>query len=171
MIYICSDAQSCQTLCNLLDGSQPGLSVHGILQARILEGVATLSSRSSQCRDQYCITCIPCFGRWSLYHQCHLKVKVIQSCPTFCDPMFNSPCNSPGQNTGMGSCSVLQEIFATQGSNAGLLHCGQILHHLSYQGLPVPPGKPEIHLQSSSLFASTEAYLRAIQKRPQDSKL
>ena len=31
--------------------------------------------------------------------------------------------NSPGQNTGVGSCSLLQWIFPTQGSNPGLLHC------------------------------------------------
>ena len=46
-------AQSCPTLCNLMDCSPPGSSVHGILQARILEWVAIPSSRgSSQFRDQ-----------------------------------------------------------------------------------------------------------------------
>ena len=35
--------------------------------------------------------------------------------------------NSPGQNTGVGSCSLLQGIFQTQGSNPGLLHCGWII--------------------------------------------
>ena len=39
-----------------------------------------------------------------------------------------------GQNTGVGSLSLLQGIFPTQGSNPGLLHCRQILHHLSHQG-------------------------------------
>ena len=34
----------------------------------------------------------------------------------------------PGQNTGVVSCSLLQEIFPTQGSNPGLLHCRQILY-------------------------------------------
>ena len=34
----------------------------------------------------------------------------------------------------MGSHSLLQGIFLTQGSNPGLLHCRQILYHLSYQG-------------------------------------
>ena len=37
------------------------------------------------------------------------------------------PWNSPGKNTGMGSHSLLQGIFLTQGSNLGLLHCRQIL--------------------------------------------
>ena len=34
------------------------------------------------------------------------------------------PRNSPGQNTGVGSLSLLQGILPTQGSNPGLLHCG-----------------------------------------------
>ena len=46
------------------------------------------------------------------------------------------PGNSLGNNTGVGSHSVLQGIFPTQGSNLGLLHCGQILYCLSHQGSP-----------------------------------
>ena len=38
-----------------------------------------------------------------------------------------SPWNSPGQNTGVGSLSLLQGIFPTQGSNPGLQHCRRIL--------------------------------------------
>ena len=45
-----------------------------------------------------------------------------------------SPWNSPGQNTGVGRCSLLQGIFPTQGSNPGLLHCRRILYQLSHQG-------------------------------------
>ena len=47
-----------------------------------------------------------------------------------------SPWNSPGQNTGVGSLSLLQWIFLTQGSNRGLLHCGRILYQPSHQGSP-----------------------------------
>ena len=47
-----------------------------------------------------------------------------------------SPWNSPGQNTGVSSHSLLQGIFPTQESNPGLLHCRQILDHLSHQGSP-----------------------------------
>ena len=47
-----------------------------------------------------------------------------------------SPWNSPGQNTGMGSLSLLQRIFSTQGSNPGLPHCRQILYQLSHQRSP-----------------------------------
>ena len=45
-----------------------------------------------------------------------------------------SPWNSPGQNTGVGSLSLLQEIFPAQGSNPGLLHCRWILYQLSHKG-------------------------------------
>ena len=48
-----------------------------------------------------------------------------------------SPWNSPGQNTRVGSLSLLQGIFPTQGSNLGLLHCRQILYQLSYEGSPI----------------------------------
>ena len=62
-------AQLCLTLCDPLDCSPPGSSVHGILQARILEWVATSSSRgSSQPRDQTHVSCVACIGRWILYH-------------------------------------------------------------------------------------------------------
>ena len=50
------------------------------------------------------------------------------TCWLFC------PWDSPGQNTGVGSLSLLQGIFPTQGSNPGLLHCRQILYRLSHQG-------------------------------------
>ena len=56
--------QSCLTLCNAMDGSPPGSSVHGILQARMLKWVAMPSSRgSSQPRDQTRVSYISCIGR------------------------------------------------------------------------------------------------------------
>ena len=52
-------AQSCPTLCDPMDCSPPGSSVHGILQARILEWVAMPSSRgSSQARDRTRVSCL-----------------------------------------------------------------------------------------------------------------
>ena len=58
-------AQSCLTLCNPVDCSPPGSSVHGIPQARILEWVAIPFSRgSSQPRDG---THISCLLRWHVY--------------------------------------------------------------------------------------------------------
>ena len=65
-----------------------------------------------------------------------MKVKVVQSCLTLCDPMDCSPWDSPGQNTGVGSLSLLQGIFPTQGLTPGLPHCRRILYQLSHKGSP-----------------------------------
>ena len=50
-------------------------------------------------------------------------------------PLY-SPWNSPGQNTGVGSISLLQGIFPIQGQNPDLPHCRQILYQLSHQRSP-----------------------------------
>ena len=69
----CVSAQSCLTLCNPMDCSLPGFSVHRILQARILEWVAMPSSRgSSRPRDWIYFSYIACIGRRVLYHKAHL---------------------------------------------------------------------------------------------------
>ena len=47
-----------------------------------------------------------------------------------------NPWNSPGQNTGMGSLSLLQQIIPPQGLNTGVLHCRWILCQLSHKGSP-----------------------------------
>ena len=47
-----------------------------------------------------------------------------------------SPWNSQGQDTGVGSLSLLQGIFPTQGSNPGLPHCRLIFYQLSHKGSP-----------------------------------
>jgi len=44
--------------------------------------------------------------------------------------------NSPGQNTGIGNCSLLQGIFATKELSPDLLHWGQMLYYLSHKGSP-----------------------------------
>ena len=49
--------------------------------------------------------------------------------------MLLCPWDSPGKNTGVRCHLLLQGIFPTQGSTMGLLHCRQILHCLSHQGL------------------------------------
>ena len=72
-------------------------------------------------------------------------VLVAQSCLTVCDPMI-CPWDSPGKNTGVDSHSLLQGIFSTQGWNQGLLHCRQILYHLSYQGSRVPINTENVSL-------------------------
>ena len=45
-------------------------------------------------------------------------------------------CSSPGQNTGVGSLSLLRGIFATQGLNRGLPNCRQFLYQLRHKGSP-----------------------------------
>ena len=47
-----------------------------------------------------------------------------------------NPWNYPGQNTGVGSLSLLQGIFPTQGSNLGLPHCRWILYQLNHKRNP-----------------------------------
>ena len=99
--------QSCPTLCDPMD-----YTVHGILQARIMEWVAFPFSRgSSQPRDQT-----------------RSPAMQVDSLPA--EPQGKS------KNTEVGSLSLLQRIFLTQEWNRGLLHCRQILYQLSYQGSP-----------------------------------
>ena len=98
-------AQSCLTLCDPMDDT-----VHGILQARILEWVAVSFSRGSS------------------------QPGIEPRSPSL--PVDSLPAEPQGKptNTGVGSPSLLQWIFPTQKSNQGLLHCGRILHQLTYEG-------------------------------------
>ena len=66
--------QSCPILCNLMACGPPDSFVHGILQARILEWVATPSFwGSSQPRNQTHVSYVSCVGRWVLYQERHLE--------------------------------------------------------------------------------------------------
>ena len=69
-------AQQCPTLCDPIDCTLPGSSVHGIFQARVLEWVAIA---------------------FSINHPDSLAgaAKSLQSCPTLCDPIDGSPPGSP----------------------------------------------------------------------------
>ena len=101
-------AQFCTTLCDPMD-----YSVHGILQARILESVAVPFCRgSSQPRPPA------------------LQTDALQAEP-------------PGKpkNTGVGNLSLLQGIFPNQESNQCLLYCRWILYQLSHQGITTNCGK------------------------------
>ena len=64
------------------------------------------------------------------------KVKITQSFPTLWPHGLYSPWNSPSKNTGVGSHSLLQGIFPTQGLNPGLRHCRRILYQLRLSGKP-----------------------------------
>ena len=64
---------SVMSVCDSMDCSLPGSSVHGLLQARILEWVIiSFSRRSSQTRDGTGVSCVCCKGRRILYHERHL---------------------------------------------------------------------------------------------------
>ena len=98
-------AQSFPTLCDSMD-----YTVHRILQAKILEWVAFPFSRlSSRPRNQNYVS--------------HIA-----------GGFFTSWATGKPKNTGVGSLSLLQQIFPTQESNWGLLPCRWILYQLSYQG-------------------------------------
>ena len=91
-------SQSCPTLCNPMD-----YTVHGILQARILEWVAFPFSRGPS------------------------NPEIQPRSPEFqADSLPADPHGKP-KNTGVGSLSLLQRIFLTQKLNRGLLHCRWIL--------------------------------------------
>ena len=99
-------AQSCLTLCDPMD-----YTVHGILQARILEWVAFSFSRGD----------LPNPGIEPRSHAL---------------PADSLPAEPQGKamNAGVGSLSLLQGIFLTQELNQDLWHCRQILYQLSYEG-------------------------------------
>ena len=83
--------------------------IHGILQARILEWVAFSFSRaSSQLRD---------------------RTQVSHTAGGF---LPAKPQENPKKTSGW----LIQRIFPTQELSRGLLHCGQILYQLSYEGSP-----------------------------------
>ena len=89
---------------------------------------------SSFFSSNICIYCLGFHINIQLECEC-VNEQVAQSCPTLRDPM-DCPWNSPGQNTGLSSLSLLQGIFPTQGSHPGLLYCRRILYQLSHKGSP-----------------------------------
>ena len=87
-------------------------TIHGILQARILD-----------CRPFPFPGDLPNPG-------IEPRSPALQA-----DTLPAEPQGKP-KNTGVGSLSLLQQIFATQELNQGFLHCRWILYQLSYQGSP-----------------------------------
>ena len=101
-MYESEVAQSCPTLCDPMDCSPPGSSVHGILQARILKWVAISFSRgSSWPRDRTQVSHISgrCFNLWATWEALSMyaaaTAKSPQSCRTLCNPIDGSPPGSP----------------------------------------------------------------------------
>ena len=83
-----------------------------------------------------------------------IPISESESCSVLSDSSqphgLYSPWNSPGQNTGMGSPSLLQGIFPSQGSKPGLLHGMWILYQLSHQGSPVNTKREDARITKSS---------------------
>ena len=98
------------TICNNMDGSR---------------GYCAKWNKSDRERQMLCVFVCVC-----------VCVFLFSRVWLFATPWILCPWNSPGKNTGVGCNFVLQEIFPTQGLNSGLLHCRQILYHLSHQGSP-----------------------------------
>ena len=137
-LHACVRAQSlqlCLTLCDPVDCSPPGSSVHEILQARILEGTAMPSSRgSSQLRYQ---TPVSCLGRWVLYHWRHLgslegKSDTQRSLPgrgtNMCWPVVTSPeprCPLPPQLDGWPLSLLLASPLLSSVPTQGAKYTGR----------------------------------------------
>ena len=127
--------QSCPTLCDPIDGSPPGFPIPGILQARTLEWVAIsvlwVQVKFTRAFQRCCFVPDWKYGaplstskKLGLRGFPGVKVKFVQSSDSLWPHRL---WNSLGQNDGVGSLSLLQGIFPTQGSNPGLPHCRQIL--------------------------------------------
>ena len=105
---MCVRAPSCLTVCNPMDCSLPGSSVHGMFQARILVWVAISSSRgSSQPRDQ---TWVSYIGRYILYHWATWEVQ--------CDMYSNTICSRRKEQENLIQSGVrktfLKEVASSQ---------------------------------------------------------
>ena len=78
----------------------------------------------------------------SFYWSAYQRKSESESCSVMSNSLgpheLYSPRNSPGQNTRVGSLSLLLGIFPTQESNPGLPHCRRILYQVSYQGTKLP---------------------------------
>ena len=116
-------------------------SVHGILQARMLEWVAIPFSRgSSQPRDQTRVTCLA--GRFFTTvppgkpHSLYVCAGSLFATPWTMALQAPLCMEFSRQEYWSGLPYPPPGIFPTQGSNPGLPHCRQILYHLSHQGSP-----------------------------------
>ena len=142
------------TLCDPMDSSPPGSSVHSCLEfsskntrvgcPSLLQGI--FPTQGSNPGLLHC--------RWILYQLCHMGSSRIlewvaypfsrglpdpgiepRSLTLQADSLPAVPQGKP-KNTGLGSLSLLQQVFPTQGLNPDLPHCRQILYQLSHQGNP-----------------------------------
>ena len=128
----------CSCLENPRDRGAWWASVYGVAQSRTQ--LTRLSSSSSSSQPLKLLLWFDVYYFYAYFQNSPIHVKWSESSSVVSDCLWPhglySPWNSPGQNTGVGSHSLLQGIFPTQGSNPGLLHCRWILYQLSHQGSP-----------------------------------
>ena len=110
--------QSCPILCDPIDGSQPGFLSLGFSRQEHWSGLPFPSPMHESEK-----------WKWSR------SVLSDSSRPHELQPTrLLCPWDFLGKSTGVGCHFILQGIFLTRGSNLGLLHCRQILYHLSHKG-------------------------------------
>ena len=132
LLMLCLVTQLCPTLCDPMDCSPLGSSVHGDSPGKNTEmGCHALFQGI-----------FPTQGSSPPGIEHRSPTLQVDSLPT-------EPQGKP-KNTGVSSLSLLQRIFPTQESNKGLLHCRQILYLLSYEGSYEGGGKGELWKQQSS---------------------
>ena len=149
----CSVAQSCLTLCDPMDFSPPGSSVHGIIPASILEWFATSSSRgSSWPRDQTCISCVSCTGKWATG-----EVRNHGRGPWYiADPCF-SEC-------GCWTTSMIFTWKFARNANSGVSHSVASWHFTSLWTVALPGSSVRAILQARML----ESVPILFSRRPRD---
>ena len=111
LYVLCLVAQKCPTLCDPMECSPPGSSVHGDSPGKNT-GVGCHALPPGDLPSP----------------ETEPKSLTLQV-----DSLPSEPPGKP-KNTGVGSLSLFQGIFLTQEFNRGLLHCRRILYQLNYQG-------------------------------------
>ena len=139
-------AQSCPTLCDPMDYSLPGSSVHGILQARVLEwvtnkgrrmlmtsSISQMTSTATSAERGHLFLTVPAKIQGACVHSRARLSATPWPASLLC------PWGFPDKNTAVGCHSPLQGIFPTQGSNRRLW---QLLHCQVGSLALMPPGIP-----------------------------
>ena len=134
-IVLC--AKSCPTVCDSMDCSPPGSSVHGILQARTLEWDAMPFSYAHYLyiNMYYTLHTINVYYIYYLYIVMHIVyiyfkcVLVFKSCPTVCDSM---DCSPPGSSVhGILQAKALEWVAISFSIYIFCIHTKPHMYHIS----------------------------------------
>ena len=119
-----------------------GTGGRGLFHSRILYNINKWNDKDGQtCKNSKTLSSTHTFlWKYAFILETVLQQNESESHPFVSDSLWPhglySPWNSPGQNSGLGSLSLLQGIFPTQGLNPGLPHCRQNLYQVSHKGNP-----------------------------------